>query len=68
VRNVDDETYLFVAKEGVAVRRVVSTGGQAGDRIVVSSGLSEGEQVIVSAISSLSDQTPVTPTVLAAGR
>jgi multidrug efflux pump subunit AcrA (membrane-fusion protein) len=68
VRRTGEESYLFVAEEGVAVRRVVTLGDQSGDRIVVNSGLVEGEQVIVSAIASLSDQTPVSATVLAAGR
>jgi len=68
VRTVDGESYLFVAKDGAAVRRIVGLGGQTGDRVVVNSGLTEGEQVIVSAISSLNDETPVSTTVLAADR
>lgn len=64
LRTVGDESYLFVAVEGVAVRRAVSVGEQAGDRVVVNSGVAEGEQVIVSAISSLRDQTPVSATVI----
>ena len=68
VRTVGNESYLFVAEEGVAVRRVIRTGGQSGNRVIVGSGLTDGEQVIVSAISSLGDQTPVSATLLAAGR
>ncbi len=67
VQRVGEEYYLFVAEEGVALRREVRVGNLAGNRLVVSSGLAEGEEVIVSAISSLSDQTPVAAT-LPAGR
>ena len=68
IRTIGGESYLFVAEDGVAVRRVVSLDGQSGDRVVVRSGLSEGEVVIISAVSSLSDQTPVSAAILDAGR
>ncbi len=68
VRTDGDETYLFVAEGGVAVRKAVRIGDQTGNRVVLNAGLVEGEQVIISAVSSLGDQTPVSATALATGR
>ena len=50
-----DAYWVFVAREGRAVRRDVTTGERDGARVVVLSGLSAGEKVIVDPPPGLSD-------------
>ncbi len=47
------EKYVYVAKDGKAERRIVTTGRQEGDRVEILSGITAGDVVIVSGISRL---------------
>ena len=49
------QAYVYVAENGVAVRRNVTTGMFDADRIVVSDGLNEGDRIITSWSSTLED-------------
>lgn len=55
-----NEKYLFVVEDGVAQKRIVTTGRQAGDRVEVLSGLEAGEKVAIAGISRLDSGTEVT--------
>ena len=48
-----NDNFLFVAKDGVAERRVVTTGIQVGNMVNVTSGVQPGDEVIVAGISKL---------------
>ena len=49
------QPYVYIAENGVAVKRNVTTGMFDADRIVVSSGLNEGDRIITSWSSALED-------------
>ena len=55
----DEEASVFVVEDGIAKRRMVTTGLESGARIEVTSGLEGSEQVIVVGQSALRDGTPV---------
>jgi RND family efflux transporter MFP subunit len=50
-----DEKYVFVVKDGVATRRVVTTKYQDGEVVGIASGLNKGERVVRSGGGQLSD-------------
>ena len=54
-----NDRYVYVIKDGVAERKVVSLGRQVGDKVEVLSGLAEGEQVAITALSKLKDGAQV---------
>ncbi len=54
------ERYVYVVKNGVAERRVITIGRQVENRYDVLSGLEAGEEVVTSGISRLQDGTEVT--------
>jgi RND family efflux transporter MFP subunit len=54
-----NDKYLFVDVDGVAQRRLVTTGVQEGSRINILSGVESGDKVIVAGISRLMDGTQV---------
>lgn len=55
-----NDKYLFVAKDGIAERRVVLTGTQIDGYIEVLSGVNEGDEVITAGISRLMQGTEIT--------
>ncbi|MCD8102911.1 MAG: efflux RND transporter periplasmic adaptor subunit [Alistipes sp.] len=54
-----NDKYLFVARDGIAERREITTGRQVGNRIQVLTGLREGDEVIVAGISRLNNGTEI---------
>lgn len=54
-----NEKFVFVIKDGVAERRVVTTGRQIGSQINILSGVDKGEQVAVAGLSRLVDNVVV---------
>lgn len=54
-----NDKYLFVAKNGVAERREVTTGRQVGSRVQILRGVLEGEEIIVAGVSRLSNGTEI---------
>jgi membrane fusion protein, multidrug efflux system len=56
-------TYVYVAENGKAVQRMVSTGASYGDRVVVTKGVRAGEQVIVGNLQKIAPDAPVQPTL-----
>ena len=54
-----NDRYVYVIKDGVAERRVVTLGRQVGSRVEVLSGVNEGEQVAVTALSKLKNGSKV---------
>jgi membrane fusion protein (multidrug efflux system) len=53
------ETYVFVAQDNVAQRRVVKTGQRQDGRIAILSGLDEGEAVVVRGLQRVRDGSPL---------
>ncbi|GAW34960.1 multidrug resistance protein MdtA precursor [Roseovarius sp. A-2] len=53
------ETYVFVARDNVAQRRVVRTGQRQDGRIAILSGLDEGEAVVVRGLQRVRDGSPL---------
>lgn len=54
-----NDRYVYVIKDGVAERRVVTLGRQVGDKVEVLAGLNEGEQVAITALSKIKNGTQV---------
>ena len=54
-----NDRYVYVIKDGVAERKVVSLGRQVGDKVEVLSGLSEGDEVAITSLSKLKDGAQV---------
>lgn len=54
-----NDRYVYVIKDGVAERRVVTLGRQVGSRIEVLSGLAEGEEVAITALSKIKNGAAV---------
>jgi len=53
------ETYVFVAEEGIARRRVVTTGQRKDGLIAILSGLAPGEEVVVRGLQRVRDGSPI---------
>ena len=53
------DRYVYVIKDGVAERRVVTVGRQVGTRVELLSGVSAGEEVAVTALSKIKNGTSV---------
>lgn len=54
-----NERYVFVAVDGKAERRLVTTGIQVGDQVEILSGVNEGDMVITEGISRLMQGTEI---------
>lgn len=54
-----NDRYVYVVKDGVAERRVVTLGRQVGTRVEVLSGVEAGEEVAVTALSKIKNGTAV---------
>lgn len=54
-----NDRYVYVIRDGVAERRVVTLGRQVGPRVEVYSGVEEGEQVATTALSRISNGAAV---------
>ena len=59
-----DDTYVFIAENGRAVRREVVLGDQDGNRMAVRDGVSAGEVVITTGTTRLTDGARVQPTII----
>ncbi len=53
------DRYVYVIKDGVAERRVVTVGRQVGARVEILSGVEAGEEVAVTALSKIKNGTSV---------
>jgi RND family efflux transporter MFP subunit len=53
------DRYVYVIKDGVAERRVVTVGRQVGTRVELLSGVNAGEEVAVTALSKIKNGTSV---------
>lgn len=63
----DNQTVVYVVKDGAAVRRAIQTGIQSGENIEVLSGLKEHEQIVVTGQGSLRDGSRVFASIDSAG-
>lgn len=54
-----NDRYVYVVKDGVAERRVVTLGRQVGTRVEVLSGVEAGESVAITALSKIKNGTAV---------
>lgn len=54
-----NDRYVYVIKNGVAERRVVTLGRQVGQQVEILSGVTEGEEVAITALSKLKDGAQV---------
>jgi RND family efflux transporter MFP subunit len=54
-----NDRYVYVVKDGVAERRVVTLGRQVGQQVEILSGVAEGEEVAITALSKIKNGTPV---------
>ncbi|MBO5660926.1 MAG: efflux RND transporter periplasmic adaptor subunit, partial [Tidjanibacter sp.] len=54
-----NDRYVYVVKDGLAERRVVTLGRQVGDRVEILSGVSEGEEIAITALSRIKNGTRV---------
>ncbi len=50
----NDNKFVWIDKNGVAEKRIISTGGFVGDGVIVAGGLSEGDKVIIEGNSKVS--------------
>ncbi len=57
-----NEKYVFVDANGVAERRVVTTGVQIGSRLEILSGISAGDRVIIAGVAHLMQGTQISVT------
>ena len=55
-----DNMFVYVTRNGLAVKTPVTTGRMVDDRIEISSGLKDGDEVIIVGQNKLEDQMPVT--------
>ncbi len=60
-----DRKYVYVVKDGRAVRRNVKLGRTLRHYVVVTEGLAEGERVVVSGLGKIRPDMPVTPKLVA---
>ena len=58
IRELQD-TFVFVAEDDSAKRRIVEIGLQEGDRFEVLAGLAAGDQVVVSGQGALKNDAPI---------
>ena len=58
------EQYVFVAEDGIAVDRLITTGSRLGERVEVLSGLQSGETLITSGLASVTSGISVNPTLV----
>ena len=56
--------YVYVAEDGVALRRPVALGNRSGNAVEVIDGLEEGAVIITSGLSRLTDESRVAVTVI----
>lgn len=54
-----NDRYVYVIKDGVAERRVVTLGRQVGQQVEILSGVTEGEEVAITALSKIKNGTSV---------
>lgn len=54
-----DEQFVFVVEDGIAVKKTVSTGYSRGDSVEVTAGVGDGEEVIVMGQTGLKDGAAV---------
>jgi RND family efflux transporter MFP subunit len=54
-----NDRYVYVIKDGVAERRVVTLGRQVGDKVEILSGVSEGESVAITSLSKIKNGSSV---------
>lgn len=54
-----NDRYVYVIKDGVAERRVVTLGRQVGQQVEILSGVTEGEEVAITALSKIKNGTTV---------
>lgn len=54
-----NDKYLYIAKDGLAERRDVTTGRAVGDKVEVLTGVDEGDQIIYAGISKLFNGTEI---------
>jgi membrane fusion protein (multidrug efflux system) len=59
VMEEDDEQALFVVADTLALRRVVETGYEEGNRVEIRAGLAEGEAVVITGQATLQDSARV---------
>jgi len=57
-----EEQYVFIVKNGKAVRRVVETGEVRGDQVAITKGLEEGDLVITEGAKTVLENQAVNPT------
>lgn len=55
-----EQQYVFVAREGLASRRIVRTGPVIGQNVIISEGLKADDQLIIVGFRELVDGAPVT--------
>lgn len=55
------QTYVFVSENGIAHRRVVTTGQRKDGMVAILSGLEPGEDVVVRGLQRVRDGSPVVP-------
>ena len=56
---IDDSVNVFVVKDGIASKKVVTVGYQEGEVVEILSGLSGTEKVVITGHQNLRDQAPV---------
>lgn len=54
-----NDRYVYVIKDGVAERRIVTLGRQVGQQVEILSGVAEGEEVAITALSKIKNGTSV---------
>ena len=54
-----NDRYVYVIKDGVAERRIVTLGRQGGQQVEILSGVTEGEEVAITALSKIKNGTSV---------
>jgi membrane fusion protein (multidrug efflux system) len=55
----DDESAVFVVRDSMAIRRVVTTGYTSDDRIEILDGVAEGERIVITGQATLQDSAKV---------
>ena len=55
----DDQSYVFVQKDGLAIKRQVTIGNRKAEMAQILSGINEGESVIVAGAGFLNDRDPI---------
>ncbi len=55
----DNSMIVFIAQDGVAIRRVVKTGIRSGSRVEILEGLSSNDSIVISGSSGLRNGSPI---------